>query len=124
MSKTSKGLARAADPATSHTAAAKAAPRAATIRERVRLIMEAAGRGMTHDEIISEYRRQASQLGWTPASDSGIRTRVHELVKAGTVTRAGQLGGGRSRYGRAANLWIAASVQILETADQKGVDAK
>jgi len=40
------------------------------------------------------------------------------------VTRAGQLGGGRSRYGRAANLWIAASVQILETVDQKGVDAK
>ncbi|MGP5579774.1 hypothetical protein ACTXOF_04435 [Glutamicibacter arilaitensis] len=110
MSKTSKGLARAADPATSHAAAAKAAPRAATIRERVRLILEAAGRGMTHDEIISEYRRQASRLGWSPASDSGIRTRVHELVERGIVERS-ETGAGRSRYGRATILWRAVSVQ-------------
>lgn len=113
----SRGKVRASDPETSHVAAAGAVKRSATIRDRVLMILQAAGRGMTHDEIISQYRRQASRLGWSPASDSGIRTRVHELVERGSVERSGPRVG-RSKYGRATILWRAVSVQILETAVQ------
>lgn len=105
-----RGKVRASDPETSQVAAAGAVKRSATIRERVLLILQAADRGMTHDEIISQYRRQASRLGWSPASDSGIRTRVHELVEYGSVERS-ETGAGRSRYGRATILWRAVSVQ-------------
>lgn len=116
MSTNTKGLARTSDPVTSHAAAADAVQRSTTIRERVALILEAAGRGMTHDAIISEYRRQASRLGWPPASDSGIRTRVHELVQAGRVEQSAAAA--RSKYGRASILWRAVSVQNLETTVQ------
>lgn len=124
MSTETRTLARATDPETSHTAAAEAVPRTATIRERVGLILAAAGRGMTHDEIIGEYRRQASRLGWRPASDSGIRTRVRELVAAGEVERVRNDDGwstchGMSRYGRASIRWRAAIVQSSETAGGK-----
>lgn len=119
MSTDTRGLARATDPETSHAAAAGAVTRSATIRERVALILNAAGRGMTHDAIISEYRRQASRLGWPPASDSGIRTRVHELVQAGRVERSAA--SSRSKYGRTSILWRAVIVQNLETGDVDGV---
>lgn len=115
MSTDTRTLARATDPATSHAAAAEAVERTRTIRERVALILGAAGpAGLTHDEIIGHYRRQAARLGWKPASDSGIRTRVRELVAAGAVERVpAEIG--RSRYGRASIVWRAVSVQGSET---------
>lgn len=115
MSMDTRTLARATDPATSHSAAAEAAPRSATIRERVGLILWLHPEGMTHDGIIGEYRRQAARLGWKPASDSGIRTRVRELVADGEVVKVEDTAG-RSRYGRTSVVWRAAGVQNKETA--------
>lgn len=122
---TKETLARASDPATSHAAAAKVRPLRTTVRSRVEAILTAtdAGRaGMTHDEIISAYRRYALRLGWPPASDSSIRTRCKELQRDGQVVQVPAEDPdsyGRSRFGRPAVRWRAASVQNSETEEQK-----
>lgn len=106
---TANPVARTTDPETSHEAATSARRSAETVMGRVYRILAAANKGMTHDQIISEYRRQAARLGWKPASDSGIRTRVGELVKAGDVEQVLHTRS-RSKYGREAALWRAVGV--------------
>jgi hypothetical protein len=101
--------ARNTDPDTSHAAAADAESRATTIRDRVMAVMAAAPEardGITHDQLITLYRKYAMRLGWPPASDSGIRTRCNELWKDGHVERI-ENARGKSRFRRDAVLWRA-----------------
>lgn len=79
---------------------------AKTIKERVREIVATHG-PLTLDGICDEYRRYRNLYGWPLASESGIRSRCAELVKAGTVVQAGI---GASRYGNTASLWRATNV--------------
>lgn len=72
---------------------------------------------ITHDELIGLYHRQIVLDQTTPkASESGIRTRLRELVQAGLVVRDTEEG--RSTFGNRAKRWsIAPSVQIDLTDD-------
>lgn len=68
-------------------------------------IAEHAGhRGMTHDDIERAYMRGLSRGRYTLATDSGIRARTAELVKAGLIERIPDMLG-KSRTGRRAALW-------------------
>lgn len=68
-------------------------------------IAEHAGeRGLTHDDIERAYMRGLSRGRYTLATDSGIRARTAELVKAGLVERIPDTLG-TSRTGRRAALW-------------------
>lgn len=68
-------------------------------------IAEHAGeRGLTHDDIERAYMRGLSRGRYTLATDSGIRARTAELVKAGLVERIPDTLG-KSRTGRRAALW-------------------
>lgn len=107
--------ARRGDPATSHDAAASLDPLdLGTIRGRVLALLRLAPEGLTHDQLISAYRRQAFKLGWPNASDSSIRTRCSELAKDGEVGRAPDLLG-RTRSGRGSIIWRAVVVQNSKT---------
>jgi predicted ArsR family transcriptional regulator len=53
---------------------------------------------MTHDQIIDVVRAVR------PVSDSGVRTRVSELVEQGLVERHPNMQA-KSRYGRTSLLW-------------------
>lgn len=121
---TKAATARNTDPVTSHAAAADVAPRVSTVRSRVAAIFLGPNRGpdfegMTQDQLIGEYRKYAARLGWPPASDSSIRTRCNELWRAGEVERVEETLG-KSRHGRKAILWRAASVQRKETQGDEG----
>ncbi|UVK62581.1 helix-turn-helix DNA binding domain protein [Arthrobacter phage TaylorSipht] len=117
---------RNTDPATSHLAAASISPaKMSTVRSRVAAILAARGErfeGMTHDQLIAEYKRYALRLGWPPASDSSIRTRCNELWRDGEVVRVEE-STGKSRHGRTAILWRAAAVQNKKTDEDKGETA-
>lgn len=99
---------RTGDPWTSHAAAAGVTPSMDTVRARVLSILAKpwAAEGLTHDQLIAEYRRHADRLGWPPASDSSIRTRCNELLKDGEVEAVPDTAG-RSRFGRPSLLWRA-----------------
>lgn len=118
--KTKTAPARRTDPGTSHAAAAGISVRKmSTVRSRVKAILDAGTKarengGLTHDEIIAEYKGYSLRLGWPPASDSSIRTRCKELWRDGEVERIEDTTG-RSRFGRDSILWRAAVVQISET---------
>lgn len=115
------GPVRKGDPETSHLAAAEVGPRILRLKDRIETILQTTGRAFTHDALISEYKRQALELGWPPASDSGIRTRCNELLKAGRVERVEEECGA-SRFGRPSILWRAVIVQNSETVDTGTVD--
>ncbi|UXE05394.1 helix-turn-helix DNA binding domain protein [Arthrobacter phage Renna12] len=124
---TSKGraVARKTDPGTSHAAAAKVTLGRTTVRSRVLAIFTAATSsrdGLTHDQLIAEYRGFAARLGWPPASESSIRTRCNELWRDGLVERVPDADA-KSRFGNAAILWRAVSVQISETGEHAGETA-
>lgn len=118
-----KAVARRTDPGTSHAAAASISPRRmSTVRSRVLAILngkraELRG-GLTHDEIIAEYKGHALRLGWPRATDSSIRTRCNELWRDGEVVKVEGVAG-KSGLGNAAILWRPASVQISETGGDK-----
>jgi hypothetical protein len=117
-----KAPVRNTDPWTSHAAAADVAPTVSTVRSRVLGILSAAPdalEGVTHDGLITLYRQYALRLGWPPASDSSIRTRVNELVRDGEVERVPD-DAGRSRFGRPALLWRVVPVQNRETENVDG----
>ncbi|AYN56859.1 helix-turn-helix DNA-binding domain protein [Arthrobacter phage Andrew] len=117
---------RKTDPGTSHAAAAGVSARQrSTVRSRVLAIFEAAKSsrdGLTHDQLIAEYRGFALRLGWPSASESSIRTRCNELWRDGLVERVPEADA-KSRFGRAAILWRAVSVQISETGGNDGETA-
>lgn len=122
--KARKAVARRSDPGTSHAAAATISPRKmSTVRSRVLAILTASDRaakngGLTHDEIIAEYKGHALRLGWPRATDSSIRTRCKELWRDGEVVKVEDVAG-KSGMGNAAILWRAAGVQISETGGDK-----
>lgn len=92
-------------PDTSHEAAATAAQRAPVIRDVVLRLVRENG-PMTHDELIAAYRSLLLAEPDTPrASDSGIRTRLSELVRRGVVTRDETRG--YSNFGNSATRWVA-----------------
>lgn len=96
---------RPGHPDTSHEAAATAAERAPVIRDVVLRLMQEHG-PMTHDEVIAEYRSLLLAEPDTPrASDSGIRTRLSELVRRGLVTSDETKG--FSNFGNSATRWVA-----------------
>lgn len=109
------GPVRNSDPATSHLAAAGVGPSISTVRGRVLELLKGQPDGVTHDQLIALYRKQAFSLGWPPASDSSIRTRCNELWKDGEVERVQEVLG-RSNFRRASLLWRAVDVQRKETA--------
>lgn len=75
--------ARITDPETSHAAADSASKSASDCRANVLAILLQRPAGLTHEELIDEYR--ARDL--PPHSDSGIRTRCRELYAQGQVVR-------------------------------------
>lgn len=122
-----KAVARRSDPGTSHAAAASISPRKlSTVRSRVLALLNGARAvergGLTHDEIIAEYKGYALRLGWPRATDSSIRTRCNELWRAGDVEKV-EDSTGKSGMGNAALLWRAVSVQSSETDGDKGETA-
>ena len=118
-----KAVARRSDPGTSHAAAASISPRRmSTVRSRVLAILnskraEERG-GLTHDEIIADYKSYALRLGWPRATDSSIRTRCNELWRAGEVEKV-EDSDRKSGMGNAALLWRVAAVQGVETGEDK-----
>lgn len=94
------------DPDSSYEAAVQAVMRSSKVRPVVLEILRQAGQPMTHDEIIAQYRFRTVTVQDTPkASDSGIRTRTKELVRAGLVRRAHDKG--RSIFNNTALRWEA-----------------
>lgn len=108
---------RSNDPDTSYEAAIRALVGASKIRPVILDILRGADQPMTHDEIIAAYRFRIVTVPDTPrASDSGIRTRLKELVAAGLVYRAD--GRGQSAYGNSATLWAAVDDAVVIAAAQ------
>lgn len=98
--------ARATDPATSWDAAHAQAQRAPRIREHVLDTIRhhwPHRKGFTHQDLVYAYQRRARRGTVPPATESSIRTRCSELVRAGLVEDSGQrhLVAGR----RAMTLW-------------------
>lgn len=109
---------RATDPDTSVAAAAKATAKAATIRPIVLELVREHG-PVTHEELIGHYQFLIITKPGTPrASESGIRTRLNELVKRGLVTRTNEES--HSRYGNRAKLWISTDVMAGLIVDEAG----
>lgn len=112
---------RADDPDTSYEAAMKAALGASKVRPVVLDLVREDG-PLTHDELINWYRRLLAFEEGTPrASDSGIRTRLRELVKAGLIVEDAEEG--HSLFGNRAKRWIAVDPDSAdpdeETADDE-----
>lgn len=96
---------RTTDPETSYQAALKAGLGASRIRPVVLEILRERG-AMTHDEIISAYHMRMVAEPDTPrSSESGLRTRVKELVAAGLVRRSAEKS--TSSFGNPAMAWEA-----------------
>ena len=95
---------RSTDPDTSYEAAIRDALGASKVRPVIVEILREHDEPMTRDEIIAAYRFRMVTVPGTPkASDSGIRTRLKELLRTGVVCRAD--GRGKSTYGNSAALW-------------------
>lgn len=109
---------RADDPDTSYEAAMKAALGASKVRPVVLEIVRENG-PLTHDQLIGEYHKRLIITPDTPrASESGIRTRLRELVKAGLIVEDTMEG--QSLFGNRAKRWIA--VDMIEGLFSEGPD--
>ncbi|WP_026820019.1 hypothetical protein [Arthrobacter castelli] len=96
---------RADDPDISYEAAEKAAFGASKIRPIVLALVREHG-PLTHDEFIGQYNRLViMETDTARASDSGVRTRLHELVRAGLIIQDPEKG--KSKFGNNAKRWIA-----------------
>lgn len=95
--------ARNTDPETSHEAARSVLNRL-RVRDMVLTVLRSHG-PQTHEQIIKNVKDLELALNPGPAmvSDSGIRTRVSELVDSGDVEESGMFG--KTRAGRRAILW-------------------
>lgn len=102
---TATPIARPTDPITSHAAAASARRTSAECRQNVHAVLAAHPDGLTHDELIEAYRGREATHGYRHHSDSGIRTRCHELVAEGRVEDTGEKR--RLPSGRGAIVWAA-----------------
>lgn len=104
MTTVSQPRARRTDPTTSHLAAQKVQPRAATIREIVFKIASTTSfetDGFTLRRMCARYVTLYGDSH--PATDSSIRTRVHELVQEGYIEDTGERT--KSPTGRAEIIW-------------------
>lgn len=96
---------RSNDPDTSYAAALKATMGASKVRPVVLDVLRENG-PLTHDGLIGAYNTRIVMDPDTPrASESGIRTRLKELVNAGFVLEDEEKG--RSNFGNAATRWVA-----------------
>lgn len=112
--------ARAGDPDTSYEAARKAAMGASRVRPVILELVQKYG-PLTQAELVRRYQGQIIMDPDTPrASDSGIRTRLRELVRADLVVRDDV--DGLSDYGNAARRWIALTPAIV-AAKQAAIEA-
>lgn len=99
---------RSTDPDTSRAAGRAAAEHAPVVRDVVARLVGLYG-PLTHDELIDRYHRLMVVDPATPrASDSGIRTRLSELVRAGLVAVDGTEG--VSAFGNRAKRWALTDV--------------
>ncbi|MEH1588002.1 hypothetical protein [Cutibacterium avidum] len=90
---------------TSLEAGRDAIARAPIVRDVVLRLLASRNEPVTHQEIIGDYRRLMILEPDTPnASDSGIRTRVSELVAVGLVEAADEEG--RSSAGKRSIRWV------------------
>lgn len=96
------------NPVTSADAWEVALRKGATVRDRVLAILATHG-PVTLDELVRQYVRYRGLYDWTPASESGIRSRCAELAHAGLVEAVPheRL---MSRLGHPAKLWRAVIV--------------
>lgn len=113
----SRPRARGTDPQTSHRAAKRAAGELTRKQQAVLdcfRYMEALnapyghmmGRfRMTDPQLIGKYNSFREKQNWPAQSDSGIRTRRHELVKAEKIEAAGETRGSRSGRAGRYTLW-------------------
>lgn len=108
-------IARTTDPGTSHHAAALAALHSDTCRARVfDVVRDSTDEGLTHEQIVRAVQVVGGREGWPPYTDSGIRTRCHELAVAGLLERVPHAYG-LTRAGGRSTLWrVPADVLALE----------
>lgn len=89
---------------TSLEAGRDAIARAPIVRDVVLRLLASRGEPVTHQELIGDYHRLMILEPDTPnASDSGIRTRVSELVAVGLVEAVDKEG--RSSAGKRSIRW-------------------
>lgn len=89
---------------TSLEAGRDAITRAPIVRDVVLRLLASRGEPVTHQELIGDYRRLMILEPDTPnASNSGIRTRVSELVAVGLVEAVDEAG--RSSAGNRSIRW-------------------
>lgn len=96
--------ARITDPETSHAAAAAATSSAGDCRANVLAILLQHPDGLTHEELIEEYRARR----YPAHTDSGIRTRCRELYATGQVVRGDVYR--KTNTGRQSIVWHARAV--------------
>lgn len=108
---------RRGDPWTSHEAA-----RTLTIdklRESQRAVYDlfAIFGPMHHEAAVATYDSVRRDHLWPPQSDSGIRTRTNELVRAGLLRNSGRyvVVGGSGRARRHAIVWEVAPPELTTT---------
>lgn len=90
--------ARTTDPRTSHSAAKSVKNLTLTQQGILKLLAVP----MTDEELVERYQLR-SRAGMVPmASESGIRSRRHELAERGLVWAVGEA---RTRFGRHAIIW-------------------
>lgn len=106
-----KARARKSDPYTSHHAAAVATRNLPTHRALVLSILEDAGEGLTHEQIIAEANRRRMNGRAPRFTEQSLRSRCHELERDQLVVVIDpRQGGGRSRAGNPSALHVARSV--------------
>lgn len=98
--------ARTADPSTSHEAAKEVTPRIGSNQQMVLKVVEVmfGDRPFTDVELVAAYDELWEQnrgLGLMLQTQSGIRTRRHELTEAGFFVKAGETRIGKRKH----SLW-------------------
>jgi hypothetical protein len=93
--------ARLTDPWTSMDAAMRVATQ--PLKSRVLYLFEEYRYPLTDEQLIALYRKQAISYRWSPASDSGIRSRRSELVDEGELIDTGRVE--KTVSGRSTILW-------------------
>lgn len=105
------GNARIGDPSTSYEAARKAAMGSSRVRPVVLELVQKFG-PLTQAELERRYNNQIITDPDTPrSSQSGTRTRLRELVRAGLVVRHEE--DGLSDFGNTAARWVALTPTIV-----------
>lgn len=97
MNTSAQPRARRLDPTTSHLAADRVKTRTPAIRNAVLGLARTFPQGFTHRQMVALYKRNAGRGQVPPATDSSVRSRVHELVQSGDIIDTGKRHEGRTR---------------------------